>query len=236
MKKLMNEKPVILITGSRSGMGRALVEHFIESSYTVIGCSRSSTDLDSDDYHHFELDISDEKSVKGMFRNIRKEYGRIDCLINNAGIASINNVLLTPLIEVNNVFNTNFVGTFLACREAVKLMKKSNFGRIINISSIHTNFAIKGTSIYGSSKVAVEQFTKVLANEIIEYGITANVLSLSVVEKTGMSEAISQEIYDEILSKSQTKEYVKVSDVIEQINYLISSKSDHFSGNIIQIG
>jgi len=232
----MSDKPLILITGTRSGLGRSLAERFIKENFFVVGCSRNNSDLIDDHYVHIEADIAQEKSVKNIFRLIRKEYGTIDCVINNAGIASMNHALLTSELEARKVFDTNFFGTFLVSREAVKSMRKVNSGRIINISSIHTKFDIEGTSIYGSSKAAVEQFTKVLAKEIESSGITANVLSLSVVENTGMSEAINPEIFNEILSKSSSNSVVSIDDIFMKIKYLFSENSQSVNGQIIQLG
>ena len=133
----MFDKPVMIITGTRKSIGKYLAEYYANKEFQVVGCSRGDIDFELDNYQHYCLDVSDESSVKKMFTEIRKNYGRLDVLINNAGIASMNHVLLTPLKEVHDILNTNFVGTFLCCREAVKLMKRNKSGRIVNISSIH---------------------------------------------------------------------------------------------------
>ena len=80
----MINKPVMLITGTRKGIGKYLAEYYAEKEYQVIGCSRGEVDYKLDNYQHFCLDISDELSVKTMFAEIRKNYGRLDILINNA--------------------------------------------------------------------------------------------------------------------------------------------------------
>jgi 3-oxoacyl-[acyl-carrier protein] reductase len=126
----------MLITGTRKGIGKNLVEYYTQKGYLVIGCSRQEVDYDIDNYRHFVLDVSDEMSVKQMFMKIRKTYKVLDVLINNEGIASMNHILLTPLQTVNDIFNTNFFGTFLFCREAAKLMQRHNYGRIVNFITI----------------------------------------------------------------------------------------------------
>ncbi len=85
------------ITGTRKGIGRSLIEYYANKGFLVIGCSRRNVDFESDNYRHFSLDVCNEKNVNKMFSEIRKVYGRLDILINNAGIASMNPVLLTPL-------------------------------------------------------------------------------------------------------------------------------------------
>ena len=117
----MNNNEVMLITGTRKGIGKYLVEYYVEKDFYVIGCSRSPVDYEFDRYEHFCLDVSDEDRVKKMFAQIRKSYKRLDVLINNAGLASMNHTLLTPLKTVQKLLNTNFIGTFLFCREAARI-------------------------------------------------------------------------------------------------------------------
>ena len=127
-------RAVTLITGSRKGIGRFLAEHYVSIGHTVVGCSRSESDLSSERYVHFCVDVGDEREVKKMFGWVRRELGHLENLINNAGVASLNHCLLTPVTTVTDVFSTNVVGTFLGCREAAKIMKKNSF-RIFVVNS-----------------------------------------------------------------------------------------------------
>src|SRR5438874_5292224 len=104
----MPENKVVLITGTRKGIGRALVEHYVGRGCHVIGCSRSPYEGSLAGYQHHCLDVSDEPAVKKMFSQIRKDEGRLDVLINNAGVASMNHSLLTPIATVNKIIETNF--------------------------------------------------------------------------------------------------------------------------------
>ncbi len=119
----MNKK-LMVITGTRKGIGRYLSEYYLAKNVIVIGCSRSESDLIHENYEHFCLDVADEKSVNKMIYAISKKYGKIDYLINNAGIASMNHSLLTPLSTVEKIFKTNVFGTFIFCREAAKIMSR----------------------------------------------------------------------------------------------------------------
>src|SRR4030042_290440 len=109
----MNDKPVIIITGTSKGIGRYLAEHYSGTGFMVIGCSRGITDFKNDNYQHYYLDVSDETAVKGLFMKIRNEYGRIHGLINNAGLSSVNYAMLTSGKESQDILNTNFQGTFV---------------------------------------------------------------------------------------------------------------------------
>ena len=232
----MIDKPVMIITGTRIGIGKNLAEYYTQNGFIVIGCSRGNIDFELNNYEHYCLDVSDESLVKKMFKEIRKKYGRLDVLINNAGVASENHVLLTPLKEAHDSLNTNFIGTFIFCRESVKLMKIKQHGRIINISSIHVPLALAGTSIYSSSKAAIEQFSRVLAREVFRFGITINILSLSVVRDTGMEIALTEEIKRKILNQTISKDQLNIYDVIHAVNFLIDEKSKMVSNQTLCLG
>ena len=106
----MPDQPVMAITGTSKGIGRYLVEYYLNKGFQVVGCSRGSPSFEFPGYQHFCLDVSDEEEVKRMFVDIRKKYQRLDVLINNAGIASMNHVLLTPVKVVKDILDTNYVG------------------------------------------------------------------------------------------------------------------------------
>src|SRR4051812_5949736 len=117
-------RPVMMVTGSRVGIGRSLAQHYGQNGFDVVGCSRQPSDLTDDAYRHYCLDVSDEQAVKEMFLDVSRKYGRVDILVNNAGLASMNHALLTPLSTAQKLVSTNILGTFIFCREAAKLMQR----------------------------------------------------------------------------------------------------------------
>lgn len=195
----MPDPIIVLITGTRKGIGKFLAEHYLRKGHSVIGCSRKETDLSNGNYRHFCLDVSDEPKVKQMFSKIRKEYGRIDVLINNAGIASMNHILLTPVETVRRILNTNVVGTVILSRESAILMRRKRWGRIINFATIATPLKLAGESIYASSKAAIISLTQILAKELSEFGITVNAVGPAPV-KTDLILSISEEKINEIFA------------------------------------
>lgn len=231
----MDNKKVILITGTRKGIGRHLTEYYLNKNFIVIGCSRKESDLRSENYEHFVLDITDETKVVKLFNDLRKNHKVPDILINNAGIASMNHVLLTPLSTVEKIFRTNFFGSFLFCREAAKLMKKNKNGRIINLSSIAVKLNLEGEAIYASSKSALETFTKILAKEVSELGITVNSVGLTPVE-TDLIKNVPKEKIKDLLGKLTIKRLTYFEDIINVIDFLIKPESNYITGQNINLG
>ncbi|HMS63747.1 MAG TPA: SDR family oxidoreductase [Ignavibacteria bacterium] len=231
----MENKKVLLITGSRKGIGRYLSEYYCEKNFTVIGCSRGKSDFENKNYRHFELDITDENKVKSMFNSVRKDHGRLDVLINNAGIASMNHIMLTPLKTVENIFDTNFLGSFLFCREASKIMIKNKSGRIINLSSVAAGLNLEGEAIYAASKSALVTFSKILAKELSIYNITVNTIGLTPVE-TDLIKNVPKVKMDELLKKLSSNRFGKFSDISNVTDFLINEQSDFITGQNINLG
>lgn len=171
-----------------------------------------------------------------MFINIRKTYGRLDILINNAGLYASSYIALTPIQSVESIFKTNFIGTFLCCREAIKIMQKNKFGRIINISSIAVDLGHPGSAVYSSSKAAVEQFSKVLAKEVAKHGITVNTLSLSFTKGGGITQSVNQELISKTLKELNSNNLVDIRNIVDAINFFISPKNSLITAQILRIG
>ena len=232
----MDDARVIIITGTSKGIGKKLAQYYAGLGFKVLGCSRSPVDFSFDNYQHFCLDISDEAEVKNMFREIQKNYGRLDVLINNAGIITHNYIMLTPLEKVREIMDINFMGVFLTCREAAKLMQRKRCGRIINFSSVAVPMAKEATAFYSASKAAVEQFTRVLAKELGPYGITANSLALTFVEDSGMAEQANEKVIKETLDYCILKSCLKCKDVSNVVDFLISPESNMITGHVLPLG
>jgi 3-oxoacyl-[acyl-carrier protein] reductase len=225
----------ILITGSRKGIGRYLSEMFLERGYNVFGCSRTDCDLNHVNYHHFIVDVSDENQVKGMFKKIRTFENGLDIVINNAGIASMNHTLLTPISTLNKLMQTNFNGTFLISREAIKLMQKKRNGRVINFSTVAVPLNLHGEAIYASSKSAVETLTRVMAKEVGEFGITINAVAPTPID-TDLTRTVPKNKMEELINQQSIKRMGNFEDVLNIIDFYIKPESSFVTGQVIYLG
>jgi 3-oxoacyl-[acyl-carrier protein] reductase len=227
--------PVTLITGSSRGIGNFLARRYVENGHQVIGCSRAEADWAAASYTHYTLDIADEAAVKKLFSDIRRTHGRLDHLINNAGIASMNHSLLTPVATVQRVLNTNVVGTFLFCREAAKIMQIHRYGRIVNFSTVAVPLQLEGEAAYVASKAAVLSLTQVLAREFAPFGITVNAVGPVPIE-TDLIRAVPREKLEQLVSRQAIPRFGTFSDVAHVIDFYLREESGFITGQRLYLG
>lgn len=226
----------MLITGTSKGIGKYLVQYYLEKGYQVFGCSRTATDLNDPKYHHFISDVSDEKQILEIFKFLRREVKRLDVLINNAAInPAIVSAALLPYSTVEQVFKTNLFAPMMFCREAVKLMIRNKSGRIINLGSMASKHEVAGEALYTSSKTALNAYSRVLAKEVFRQGITVNVVAPAAIP-TELSAKINQQALNEVLSRNAIQAYGSMEDVSSTVDFLISNESGAVTGQLIYLG
>ena len=231
----MSDERVIVITGTRKGIGRYLAEKHLNAGARVIGCSRGECDLEHENYRHHCLDVADETAVRKLFSATRKEFGRLDVLINNAGIASMNHAMLTPAKTVERVLSTNVMGTFLFCRDAAKLMQKNQTGRIVNFVTVAVPLKLDGEAIYAASKAAVATLTEVLAREFASFNITVNAVGPTPV-KTDLIRSVPEDKIAALLKRQAIERFGEYRDIDNVIDFFISPASDFVTGQILYLG
>jgi 3-oxoacyl-[acyl-carrier protein] reductase len=226
---------VIVVTGSRKGIGRYLAEYYLRKGYTVIGCSRKETDLKAERYHHFLTDISDEKSVNEFGKNIQKKFSVIDVLINNAGAASMNHFMLTPVSTAKRLMELNYLGVYHSVRICVNLLKKSENPRIVNFSTVAVPLILSGEIAYVASKGAVEFFTKVLAKELAQFNITVNAIGPTPID-TDLITHVPKEKLDLLIAQQAIHRMGTFEDISNLIDFFIAPSSNFVTGQIIYLG
>jgi 3-oxoacyl-[acyl-carrier protein] reductase len=226
---------VMIITGTRKGIGRYLTEYYLDRGYIVIGCSREPVKEELPGYEHFALDVTDEAKVHEMVAQVAKKHGRIDALVNNAGIASMNHILLTPACVVENIFATNVLGTFLCLREVAKVMVRQKYGRIVNFATVATPLQLEGEAIYASSKAAVAAITKVAAKELSAFNITVNAVGPTPVQ-TDLIKNVPKDKINALIDRQAIKRMGQLRDISNVIDFFINEKSDFVTGQTIYLG
>lgn len=229
------DAPVTVITGTRRGIGAALATHYVARGHVVVGCSRQPVEREMERYDHVTLDVSDEQAVRELFAMVRARYGRVDHVINNAGIASMNHALVTPLASVERVLATNVAGTFLFCREAAKQMQKRRFGRIVNFSTVAVPFKLAGEAVYAASKAAIEMLTAVLARELGPLGITVNAVGPGPVD-TDLIRGVPREKIDQLVARQAIARKTTAADVANVVDFFLAESSAMVTGQTVYLG
>jgi 3-oxoacyl-[acyl-carrier protein] reductase len=229
------EAPVALVTGSRTGLGAHIARHLVGQGYTVIGCSREPADYHLPGYEHCQADVSREEQIKSLLQHIRRQHGRLDVLVNNAGVASMNHSLLVPAVTIDRTLNVNFRGTFLAARESAKLMRTNHFGRIVNLTSIAVPLRVEGEAIYAASKAAVESLTRILTYELAEFGITVNAVGPTPID-TDLIRNVPEPQIARLVSRLAIKRKGEPRDVVNAIDFFVRPESDYITGQILYLG
>jgi 3-oxoacyl-[acyl-carrier protein] reductase len=230
-----DDAPVALVTGSRIGIGRGIAERLLAAGYRVAGCSRGATDLAHDDYVHVIADVAEERDVVNLLQEVHARFGRLDVLINNAGQASMNAALLTSAASFDRIVAVNLRGTFLASREAAKLMRRRSFGRIVNLTTVAVPLSLAGEAAYVASKAGVEALTRVLARELAPFGITVNAVGPPPAA-TALTDSVPREKLDGLMESMAIKRFAEIDDIWNAMELFIRPSSSLLTGQILYLG
>lgn len=227
--------PVILITGTSKGIGAYLAQSYLDKGWRVAGCSRSPSTIIHPAYTHTCLDVGDEGAVVAMVREVASRLGRLDALVNNAGIASMNASLLTPGRTMETVFRTNCFGAFYFAREAAKIMLRRQTGRIVFFTTVARPLRLEGELAYAASKAAVESLTQILSKELAPKGITVNAVGPTPVE-TDLIRGVPREAMDRLLRRQAIPRFAEMADVANVVEFFIRPESSFVTGQVLYLG
>jgi 3-oxoacyl-[acyl-carrier protein] reductase len=147
----------------------------------------------------------------------------------------MNHALLTPAKTVNQILQTNVVGTFIFCREMAKLMRSTDNARIVNFTTIAHPLNLEGEAIYAASKAAVESLTRILSRELAELKITVNAVGPTPID-TDLIRGVPENKMKALLSRQSIQRMGKVTDVINAIDFYLSEESDFITGQVLYLG
>lgn len=228
----------VFITGSSRGIGRAAAELFYKNGYNVV-INYNNSEKDALELSQklpgsllVKGDVSKEKEVCEMIEKAVSHFGKIDVLINNAGISVVNLLEDTTLEEWERLFSVNVTGTFLTSKYVAKHMIANHSGKIINISSIWGISGASCESCYSASKGAVIAFTKALAKELGPSGIQVNCVAPGFID-TDMNSDVSPEDTKAFCDDTPLGRTGKPQDVAKTLLFLASEGADFITGQII---
>lgn len=228
----------VFITGGSRGIGAATARVFYENGYNVvINYNKSENKAESlckelPGILALKGDVSKEEDVLRMLDIATSRFGKIDVLINNAGVSSSSLVTETDLSDWENLFKVNVTGTFLMSKHFGKQMVQNHSGKIINISSIWGISGASCESCYSASKGAVIAFTKALAKELGPSGITVNCVAPGFID-TDMNSHLSKEDIDGFANETPLGRIGKPEEVAKTLLFLSSEGADFITGQVL---
>ncbi len=174
--------PLAIVTGTSRGLGRALAERLLAEGWTVHGFSREPDGWARPGFVAHAVDVGDPAAVRAAVAAVTADGATIDLLVNNAGVAAMNALLLTPPEVAAELMRVNYLGTFHCLQAAGKAMVRARRGRILNVTTVAVPLALEGEAAYVASKAAVEALTRVAARELGPHGVLVAAVGLGPVD------------------------------------------------------
>lgn len=225
---------IVVVTGCSRGLGFSVTQDLLKHGYTVVGISRTPTQISSENFFHYTCDLSDPESVVKCAKDIVNQRGEVYALVNNAAIGNDGVLPTQHNSEILQMIQINLSTPILLSKYLSRSMLTQGFGRIINISSIVASTGYRGLSVYASTKGGLVAFTKSLARDLGSRRITVNAI-LPGFMKSEMTQGISEVKLKQILSRSPLQELVTFADVSQMVIYLLSDSGANITGTTITI-
>ncbi len=234
---------VVLITGGTRGIGEGLVRLFVARGADVAFTYRASAqaaekiieDLQGDqNIRAYQSDAADYAKAELLIKTVLEDFGKIDVLINNAGITRDNLMLRMSEAQWDEVMDNNLKSVFNLTKQVLRPMMKNGGGSIINMSSVVGIFGNAGQANYAASKAGVIGFSKSIAKEVGSRNIRCNVVAPGFIE-TDMTDALDEKTRDAYLANVPLKRFGKVEEVAELCAYLASDQASYITGQTISI-
>ena len=235
---------VALVSGGSRGIGRAIVELFARDGMDVVFFYRDNAAAAQEvvaavqaaggQAEAVQADVTDAAAVSAAVERIVDRRGRIDVLVNNAGIVRDNILGMLEDEDIRAVLDTNVVGVFNVTRAVVRHMISKRSGRIVNLSSVAGDKGGRGQSNYAASKGAINAFTRAMAVELASRKITVNCVAPGVIE-TEMSQQVRDLADDQIKARILLRRYGQAQDVAHAVWFLASRFADYITGQVLHV-
>jgi 3-oxoacyl-[acyl-carrier protein] reductase len=226
---------IVLITGSRRGVGRELAQSMLERGATVIGMARGEATLENPKYHHVQVDLADAAAIPVAFATVRRLVPRVDIVINNAAVLTSQYAMIMPPAAAQAMVNVNLLAPFLVSREAAKLMRKTKWGRIINIGSMAASLEPVGDSVYAACKAGLSTLANVMAKEFSSFGVTCNTLAITAIDSDMLSQLPRDKI-EAIIAGLPVPRFATMADILNVIDFFAAESSGYVTAQTVWLG
>ena len=239
----MEENKVALITGGTRGIGKAIAKKFAENGYDlIINYVSENTDLEklkkdinsNNEILFVRANVGDFNSCEELVKKAIEKFGKIDVLVNNAGITRDNLIMRMKEEDFDKVINTNLKGTFNVTKNVVPYMMKKKSGKIVNISSVVGVSGNAGQCNYAASKAGIIGFTKSIAKELASRNILANCVAPGFID-TDMTEVLSDTVKDNINSQIPLKRMGSAEEIAKAVYFLAGEDNTYITGQVLNV-
>lgn len=238
---------VALVTGGGQGIGKAIALKLADSgadiiiNYIDIANNKEIAENTKKEIEELGVNctlisanVASFDETKDMFDQVKKQYGRLDILINNAGITRDNLILRMKEEDFDSVIDVNLKGTFNCMKHAARLMMKQKYGRIVSLSSVVGIIGNAGQVNYSASKAGIIGMTMSLAREVGSHGITVNAVAPGFIQ-TAMTDVLSDEIKNQMLAQIPLGCLGEVEDISSTVLFLVSDEAKYITGQTIHV-
>ena len=240
MSNLQNR--VVIVTGASRGIGRAVAVRFGEAGAVVVVAARGDhADATADEIRgeggravSVSDDVTDTKQIDAMVGMALEEYGRIDVLVNNAGIVRDQLAMRMTVADWNAVIATNLTAVFTCSRAVLRPMLKQRSGRIINVGSVVGQMGNAGQVNYAATKAGLVGFSKALAREVATRGVTVNVVAPGMID-TEMTSGLAKPAREAMLAKIPLGRLGTPDDIAAAIGFLASDEAAYITGHVLAV-
>ena len=227
-------RKTVIVTGAAKGIGKGIADKFLRNNFNVVIADIDDAGISKENFSYIKTNVSNYDDVKNLVNKTMDLYGRIDVLVNNAGICKDKIFENMSVEEWQKVIDVNLNGCFYCCKEVVPHMKNAGQGRIINIASLSGHFVNPGQANYGVAKAGVIALTKYLGVELAKHNIMVNAVSPGMID-TDLVQSIPAEILNQIIRFIPQRRLGKVDEVAEIVYFLASDMCSYVNGQIIQV-
>jgi 3-oxoacyl-[acyl-carrier protein] reductase len=234
---------VAVVTGASQGIGRTIALKLAQAGATVAVAARNQSKLDElvTEIQNaggralaFAVDVGTEEQVKTTFKQIIAQLGKIEILVNNAGITRDQLVMRMKRADWDEVINTNLTSAYLCTQQAISSMLKQRWGRIVNVTSIFGQIGQAGQANYASSKAGLIGFTMAIAREVASRSITCNAVAPGFIE-TAMTSTLTEEFKQTALKMIPLGRVGTTNDVANAVAFLASEEAGYVTGHVLNV-
>lgn len=235
----------VIVTGGNRGLGLGITRKLAGEDYHVIAVARNVTDQltaaireaerdNRTSIHFVPFDLAKIEDIAEFVKTLRKDFGPIYGLVNNAGISFDGALSLMPNSQIEQLVRVNTISPMVLTKYVVRSMMADGGGRIVNIASILGFTGYSGLSVYGATKASLIGFTRSLAREVGRMGVNVNAVAPGFVD-TEMTKGLKEEQRQQITRRSALRRFAEIDDVANAVEFLLGGKSKNITGTVVTV-